>query len=437
MLLIFTGSLVLLGGRAGAQEQQVATRLSLRQALQIALKQSLEIQVSNLAVAEAQQDEAISRSALLPQVGLGVADRAERLNLDSTLGLRVPGLPHHTGPFQVFQAGPSFSIPMFDATLWRNWQASHQMAGAAAADERAVREQTVLLVISQYLTAQRARARSRAAQSRVDLAAALYNQAAQLEENGVGTHLDSVRANVELQSEKQRLLVSETQFKTSLYGLARLLHLDPRQVIDLEDEMSFEDTPEQLAQPTLERAYQERPEAQALVAQERAAQMEKRASRESRLPQLTLSGFWAYQGDSAPSSIPVYQYQANLQFPLFTGGRIRAEMSKADLRLKQLVRQQQQLTDQIALEVKTADAQLDSTRKQVEVANLGVNLSLQEVDEARSRFEEGVANNIEVISAQDALARANDDQIEALYQYNQARADLASAVGQIQELYVR
>jgi len=57
------------------------------------------------------------------------------------------------------------------------------------------------------------------------------------------------------------------------------------------------------------------------------------------------------------------------------------------------------------------------------------------VSQARDRFEAGVANNVEVVSAQDELARANDNQINALYRYNQARADMAHAFGHIETLY--
>jgi len=87
--------------------------------------------------------------------------------------------------------------------------------------------------------------------------------------------------------------------------------------------------------------------------------------------------------------------------------------------------------------VKTANANLDSARHQVDVANLGVQLAREEVSQARDRFNAGVANNIEVISAQDALARANDNQIAALYLYNQARADLARSIGQMELLYAK
>jgi outer membrane protein TolC len=89
----------------------------------------------------------------------------------------------------------------------------------------------------------------------------------------------------------------------------------------------------------------------------------------------------------------------------------------------------------VALEVRTALAQIEAARNEVEVANLGVKLAEEEVSQARDRFQAGVANNIEVVSAQDAFARANDNQIAALYRYNQSRADLAHSTGQIEALY--
>ena len=123
--------------------------------------------------------------------------------------------------------------------------------------------------------------------------------------------------------------------------------------------------------------------------------------------------------------------------PLFTGGRIQAERVKAALEVKKVEQEREELRNQIALQVKTALAELEAARLEVDVANLGVKLAQQEVEQARDRFQAGVANNIEVISAQDALARANDNQIAALYRYNQSRADLAHALGQIEMLYTK
>ena len=113
----------------------------------------------------------------------------------------------------------------------------------------------------------------------------------------------------------------------------------------------------------------------------------------------------------------------------------RAQTPRADLEIRRLQEQQADLRNQIGLDVKNALINLTSARSQVQVANLGVQLSKEEVDQARDRFRAGVANNIEVIQAQDSLARANDNQIAALYRFNQARADLARSVGQMERVY--
>ncbi len=418
-------------------QEDPSVRLTLRDAVQLALKQNPQVQIANLKLAESQQDRSIARSALLPQASFELASRAERINLGSSFGGNLPGIPHHAGPFEVFQSGPSFSMPVFDLTLWRRWQASHQSVKASKADQQTVREQIVALVVSQYLAALRATAQVRAAQSRVDLATALFNQAVQLEKNGVGTNLDTVRANVQLLNEKQGLLAAQTQLQTALYGLVQLLHLEAHQTVQLGDEMSFFETPEITLEGSIGQACANRPEMIALASRESAARLERRAASESRLPKLSIGGNWSYQGNSIASAIPVYTYQASVDFPLFTGGRIRAEMAKADLELKKTNQEKAQLQDQIALETKTAVAQLESARSQVDVANQGVELARREVTQAGDRFREGVTNNIEVTAAQDALARANDNQIEALYRYNQARADLARAIGQMQNLYAK
>jgi len=135
--------------------------------------------------------------------------------------------------------------------------------------------------------------------------------------------------------------------------------------------------------------------------------------------------------------IPVYEIGASLNVPLFTGGRIQAETAAQDIELKKLSQAERDLRNQIALEVKSAAVQIGAARIEVDAANLGVNLAAESVRQARDRFRAGVANNIEVITAQDELARANDNQITALYRYNQSRADLARATGKMEELYAK
>ena len=412
-------------------------QLRLRDAVSLALKENPQVQIANLNLAQSEQDHAIARAGLLPQAGLETFDRAMRFNLYAEFGSKFPGIPEHAGPFQFFQGGPNFSMPVLDLTLWRRWQASHLGVRASEAQQTTVREQIVLLVVSQYLGGLRAAAAVTAARSRVELAQTFYDQAEDLQKQGVGTGIDALRANVQLLNEKQRLIEAETQQKVALYGLSRLLNLDPHQEIQLIDEPRFFETPKFEASQSLEQALQTRPEMQALAMRERIAQVERQGASESRLPTISLVGNWAYQGLSAPASIPSYIYQVTVDVPLFTSGRIRAQITKANLELKKVAQEREDLRSQIALEVKTAIAQLESARNEVEVANAGVKLAQEEVGQARDRFQAGVANNLELVTAQDELARANDNQIAALDRYNQARADLAHAIGQMETLYAQ
>jgi outer membrane protein TolC len=428
---------ILLALAAGAAAQEPAPlSLTLRDAVNLALKQNPMVILANLGVAQSEQERLVSRSGLLPQAGFNAAEIDERFNIEALLGRPFPGIPEHAGPFQTFQAGVDFQ-EVFDLTLWRRYRSAQLGVNGSRAAELTAREQSVLLVVSQYLGSQRAAADVQSAQSQVDLAQALYDQAADLQQHGVGTGIDTLRANVQLQNQKQRLIVARTSLDTSLFGLSRLLNVDPHRKIELADQVSFFDTPATPVDQTIERAYANRPELKQLAVQERQADIALRTAADERLPHVTVKGDWTEQGLTPTTVIPSYTYQASVDVPIFTGGRIQAERAQADLNIKQLKQQETDLRNRIALEVKTAIAQLESARSEVDVANQGVELARQEVVQARDRFQAGVADNIEVVTAQDELARANDNQIGALYRYNQARADLAHSAGQMEALYAR
>src|ERR1017187_7095616 len=187
--------LILLALVSGAAAQESAPlRLTLHPAVNLA----------NLGVARSDQERLAARSGLLPQVNANAAEMDHRLNVEAVLGFRFPGLAQHAGPFQTFQVGGAFEAPVFDLTLWRRYRSAQLGVDASRAQELTAREESVLLVVSQYLGSQRAAADVQAAQSQVDLAQALYDQAADLQRHGVGTGIDTLRANVQLQNQKQR-----------------------------------------------------------------------------------------------------------------------------------------------------------------------------------------------------------------------------------------
>jgi outer membrane protein TolC len=89
----------------------------------------------------------------------------------------------------------------------------------------------------------------------------------------------------------------------------------------------------------------------------------------------------------------------------------------------------------IAEQVRDGQVELQAALHQVELGRQEVQLANEEVLLSQGRFQSGVTDNIEVTTAQDSLARANDAEIGALFRYNIARAQLARAVGGVEQTY--
>jgi outer membrane protein TolC len=414
-------------------------RLTLNQAVAMGLKQSPEVALANLNLAEAQEGRSAAGGALLPQISLTANTKVTRASLEAVFGKKIDGFPDHTGPFLAVQAGAGGTAPIFDLALWHQWRAARESVSARNAEQATARELNAQLVVSQYLGSLRAAAQVDAVKTRLDLAKALFDLASDMQKNGVGTSIDTLRANVEYQNERQRQTEAEAQLSLSLplslQGLRRLLSLDPDQPIEIADAARFFETPAIDVDGSLERAYDQRPEMRTVRAEARAAELLKKSAQSERLPTLELRGGWSYEGLRPSTAIPSYQFGAYASVPLFTGGRLGAEIATRAIGLQKLTEVQRQVRDQIGFEVRAAATRLNSARTEVEAANLGVSLAREGVTQAQDRFRAGVANNIELITAQDELSRANDNQISALYRYNQARADVARATGQMETLY--
>jgi outer membrane protein len=406
-------------------------QLTLKQAVQLGLKQNPQRVISQILVSESDRNRQIALSPLLPHAAITGRAGLSQYNLQS-----VQGGPRGTaGPFQFVEAGPAFSQTVLSLPQIRGYQIGQEEVHGARANEQTEREIVVSAVVNQYLLVLRAIANRDAVRSRVALAQRLFDQANELQRTGIGLNIDSVRANVELQNEKQNLIDAETQTHTTKYVLAELLDLPRDQELDATDHLDFYDLPVLERDALVSQALAQRPEVRSQNSDRRVGKLATDSAREQRLPQLGFSGFWYYQGRHFNDGIPAYTYELSLDFPIFTGGRIRAEEARARLEEDRIDQNRRALEARIVREVKTAFDELTAARAAVDVANLGFKLAQDEVAQAQRRFAAGVTTNVEVITAQDALARASDSQIDALFRFNVSRADLARATGEIESMY--
>jgi outer membrane protein len=426
---------LIFGTKAGMVAAQVASpgaqKLTLPVAVDLALKQNLDIQIADIEVAIQLEDRLIARSELLPHAVFEADDSINRHNLRALLGIQISiaSIPHSIGPYEVVHVGPTFASPVFDLTLIRQYQASSHRLLASRADEQTIREQTVLLTVSEYMAHLRALASITAAESRVELATRLAHQADDLLKDGIATKIDVARAQVRLSEEQQRLLDAQRDAATSLSALKRILDFPESQQIEFVDQQGFFQTPSFDFSNALEEATAQRTELRSLHESISAAQSTHKAAVAASLPKLTIDGFWNLQGQTFNTATPGYLYRANLNVPLFAGGRLRAERKSTALAVQRICKQLKQENNLVAEQVRDGQVELQAALHQVELGRKQVQLANEELTLSQGRFQSGVTDNIEVTHAQDSLARANDEEIGALFRYNIARAQLARAVG--------
>ena len=417
----------------GASKSTLAwVPLSLREAVQLALKQNPEEMVARIQVEQGRRESDRALANLLPQAAIDSRVSIWRFNLQSFLAGHTPSV---IGPFQTLDSGGSFSQNALNLPLIRQYQSSRQNITTAKAVLSGTREGIVSAVVTSYLLVLRAKATLDAAEVRRKLAQRLFDQAVQLEKNGVGTGLDTLRANVELQNEVQREIDASSSVQTTSYSLADLLSLPPGKEVETIDAMEYNQISAINGDALIQRAYQQRPELLAIASEQRAALLATKAASEQRLPSITFQGTYFEEGRVFKDSIPSYQYAGTLHIPLWTSGRISAEIAEAKLQERRLDEQKHGIANAVLQQVRTAIEQLQSSSSAVEVADHAFDLAKQEVAQAQRRFAAGVSTNIDVITAQDELARASDNQIEALYRYNLSRADLARATGDAESVY--
>src|SRR4029077_19350554 len=118
-------------------------KLTLDRAVGLALKQNPAAQIAVLDPAQAVEDKKIPRAGLLPQANFETYDAVRRSNIEAQLGISIPGFPQHIGPINIFNAGPTFGMPVFDLNLGNRYRPARAGANASNENSLSTREQVI------------------------------------------------------------------------------------------------------------------------------------------------------------------------------------------------------------------------------------------------------------------------------------------------------
>lgn len=409
-------------------------KLSLHEAIQRGLRYNLgAVNLSN-AAQQIHGQSRVARSALMPNVNGSLAETVEQLDLQAN-GVRIkspfPGvsIPSIVGPFNFFDLRARLSQTVFDLTAWNNYRSSSDLVRASHLSQRDARDLVVLAVGGAYLQVIAAEARVESARAQLDTATALYNQTSQQRQAGLLAQVDVDRSEVQMLTQKQRLISLQNDLAKQKINLARLTGLPPTDQYEISDDIPYSPTQTITFADAMQQAVAQRSDLKASEAQIRAAEHTVSAARSERLPSLSLASDYGVIGTNPAQSHGTFSVGGTLRVPLWQGGRTEGDIEQAHAALEQRRSELDDLKREIEADVRSACLDLEAAASQVEVAQRNVQVNKESLDLTRQRFEAGVTDSVEVVQAQASLAAADLDYINSLFAHNLAKLSLARATG--------
>ncbi len=426
------GQSPILGSVISGQVTPGVLPLSLTDAIRRGLEHNLGVILSQQGIQSAAGNRWTALSRLLPNGSARISEDRQTINL-AALGfppeLFPPGLAPIVGPFNVFDIRAAVTQSVFDYSAIEGHRAGALGEKAANFSYQDIRDTVVFAVANLYLQAVTGAARIDAARAQVKTSQALYDRAVDLKRAGVVPGIEVLRAQVQLQSQQQRLIFFQNEFEKQKLSLARAIGLPLGQQFDLTDRVPYAALATQSLDASLEQAYQSRSDLKSAQAAVQAAEANRQAAIGMRLPSVGVSADIGKIGLTASTALTTYSLAGLVRIPIFQGGLEQGRLLQANAALEQQRAQFADLRGRIDYEVRAAFLDVKAADDQVQVARSTADLANQQLAQAQDRFAAGVTSNIEVVQAQEAVATASENYISSLYAHNLAKLSLARALG--------
>ena len=426
-----------LGGVPNAPATTAPLALTLQDAIDRGLRQNLGLFLGEQGTRSAQAARLSARSGLLPNISAAVSYNDEQINLQAFGFGNFPGIAPIVGPFHVFDARVYASQSILNLTSLHKFRAGTENLRAAQLSYQDARDIVVLGVAGLYLQTIASQARIETAQAQFNTAETLYKRAVDMKQAGVVPAIDVLRSQVEMQALQQRVIVNQNDFEKQKLGIARAIGLPVGQPFTLADQVAYTPPPPLGVEQALQQALQNRADYRSAEARVTAAESTRRAATAERLPGLQVDANYGSIGFQPWQSHGTFTAGVTLAIPIFPGGRTQADILQADAALEQRKAELADLRNGVEQDIRVSLLDLKASGEQVAVAESAVKLAAEQLKQSQDRFTAGVADNLEVVQSQEAVATANENDISALFAYNLAKASLARALGGAEKMYLQ
>jgi outer membrane protein len=417
--------------------------LTLRQAIDRALGQNPQAAAAKADAAAATAGISAARTALLPQLSFD-EDISRGNDPVYVFGTKLRQQRFTQGDFSIDSLNRPTPVGNFATQfggqwkLFDGWATEYRLHGAHLSAESAdtmtgaVNQAIVLQVVETYQQVLYAQREVDLARHQAGTAQALLHDAQTRVKAGLAVDSDELSAQVNLAERMQEQIAAEGALDTAWAQLETAMGVagtgaDRGQLQPLEAK-SF---PDGVLADDVAAAMKSRPDLKALRQQTAAQQAGVKAARADFLPQIGAYGNWetdrgTIAGDGGNNWVAGVRLSVNI-LPLGTRARLRQE--QAAQQKAEAEQRSQELQTRLAVEQAFTGHQ--TSERMVTTAQAAMQQSAEGLRILRNRYNAGLATMTDLLRAQDAERRSQNDYWRAAYGNSVAYAQLLYATGQL------
>jgi outer membrane protein TolC len=403
--------------------------LSLHEALERGLAHNLAAVLGEQRMKTADAGKWAAWSGLLPSVSVSLTQSRNQINLEAYGFPVAPGESPIIGPFNVSDRRLSLSQTLFSLSAIETVRSGNATKAAAEFAYQEVRDEVVVVVSGMYLQVVTTQSRIEAAQAQLATATALHERAIALKQAGMAAGVEVVRAQVQMENQRQRVIYFENEYAKQKLQLARAIGMPLGQTFDLTSRFPYATMATMTPADAVARALATRADHKSGVELVKAAEYSRQAAVGSLLPTLSLAADVGSIGQQWGSALRTFSVAMAVHIPIFQAGRERSRILAANAVLQQSKAQLADLKARIEYEVRAALLDVNASGQRVTVARQASELAELQLTQARDRFEAGVANHLEVVQAQESVATAAENLISSQFAHSLAKGALARSLG--------
>ena len=436
LVVIFTSLCALMP--VGAQEV-----LTLEECLRLGIENNLSLESSRNEVRKGEHSLSENRAKLLPQIN-AVAGFNDNFNppVSVTDGTAY-GNPYNVTKTLQYNAsaGIQLQMPLYNQTVYTAMDITRTMNELNRLSYEKAREDLILQISKMYYLSQNTSEQLTLIKENISRLNELSNITQAFYDNGMAMEVDVKRVNINLENLR-------VQYDNAQSMLTQQLNL-LKYVMDYPADKEIALTPvntENITSVSLTGLDNNQYELQLLQSKQKLAEQQRKMIGQGYIPSLSLTGSWMYSAytdkaknwfHSGPSN---HWYQSSgigltLRIPIFDGLEKRAKMRKAKIEVENTRLSYENTLKNMQTQYLNATNELMNSQRNFKKQKDNYLLAEDVYQVTTDRYREGIASMTEVLQDEMRMSEAQNNYINAHYNYQVTNLTLLKLTGQLETLF--